>query len=123
MPNNNSMKKILIVEDDTSIRELLKEILEDEGYSVSSSANGSEGLKSLELSVPDLIIMDIMMPVMDGYSFRKELMKNAAWTSIPVLAMSAQTQADHKLLSHGFTNFIHKPLELNHLLEAVSSLA
>ncbi|MFA6236703.1 MAG: response regulator transcription factor [Bacteriovorax sp.] len=117
------MKKILVVEDDTSIRELLIEILEDEGYCVSSSTNGSEGLKALELSIPDLIIMDIMMPVMDGYSFRKELLKNATWNAIPVLAMSAQAQSEQKLELHGFANFINKPLELNHLLETVSALA
>jgi CheY-like chemotaxis protein len=123
MSNNKPMKKILVVEDDTSIRELLIEILEDEGYCVSSSTNGSEGLKALELSIPDLIIMDIMMPVMDGYSFRKELLKNATWNAIPVLAMSAQAQSEQKLELHGFANFINKPLELNHLLETVSALA
>ena len=65
------MKKILIVEDDISIRELLVEILEGQGYQVSSSINGSDGIKSLEKSTPDLILMDVMMPVMDGYTFRK----------------------------------------------------
>lgn len=116
------MKKILIVEDDTSIRELLADILEDEGYAVSSSANGLEGLHSLELSVPDLIIMDVMMPVMDGYSFRAELIKNSKLSLIPILVMSAQAQGIDKLKLHGLTNFINKPLELNHLLATVSSL-
>lgn len=117
------MKKILVVEDDLSIRELLIEILEDEGYLVSSGVNGSEALRQLELCIPDLIIMDIMMPIMDGYTFRKELMKNLNWSSIPVLAMSAQDQVLEKLQSHGLINFIKKPLELNHLLQAVSNLA
>ena len=117
------MKKILVVEDDLSIRELLIEILEDEGYHVSSGSNGSEGLSSLELSTPDLIIMDVMMPIMDGYAFRKELLKNSIWSSIPVIAMSAQAQGLEKLKLHGLTNFISKPLEINHFLETVSSLA
>lgn len=117
------MKKILLVEDDLSIRELLTEILEDEGYVVSSSANGSEGLECLKNTIPDLIIMDIMMPVMDGYAFRKELLKNNKFNSIPVIVMSAQTQGLEKLEAHGLTNFINKPLELSHLLNTVSSLA
>jgi CheY-like chemotaxis protein len=117
------MKKILIVEDDISIRELLTEILEDEGYLIYSAENGSEGLKSLELSMPDLIIMDVMMPVMDGYAFRQELMKKSNWNSIPILVMSAQDQGTEKLASHGLTNFINKPLELNHFIEQVSLLA
>ncbi len=117
------MKKILVVEDDLSIREIIIEILEGEGYLVSSGINGQEGLKSLELSTPDLIIMDIMMPVMDGYAFREKLMKNSEWSSIPTLVMSAQNQSVDKLKSHGLENFINKPLDLSRLLEAVSTLA
>lgn len=117
------MKKILLVEDDLSIRELLTEILEDEGYIVFSTANGFEGLESLKKTIPDLIIMDIMMPIMDGYAFRKELLKNNKLNSIPVLVMSAQSQGLDKLEAHGLTNFINKPIELSHLLDTVSSLA
>lgn len=117
------MKKILVVEDDLSIREIIVEILEAEGYAVSSGINGQEGLKSLESSTPDLIIMDVMMPVMDGYVFRENVMKNSQWCSIPTLVMSAQNQGTDKLKSHGLENFISKPLDLNRLLEAVNTLA
>lgn len=117
------MKKILIIEDDTSIRELLVEIFESEGYLVDSGVNGSEGIKALETNIPDLILMDVMMPVMDGYAFRMEQMKNPKWDSIPVVAMSAQDQGRGKLEDHGITNFINKPLELDRLLETVKSLS
>lgn len=117
------MKKILVVEDDLSIREIIVEILESEGYVVSSGINGRDGLKSLETSTPDLIIMDVMMPIMDGFEFRENLMKNSQWSSIPTLVMSAQNQNLDKLKSHGLENFINKPLDLNRLLEAVSTLA
>ena len=117
------MKKILVVEDDISIRELLVEILESEGYLVSASTNGSEGIKCLETLIPDLILMDIMMPVMDGYAFRKEMLLNPKWNQIPVLAMSAQVQAKEKLADYGLFNFINKPLELNHLLDTVRTLS
>ena len=117
------MKKVLVVEDDTSIRELLIELLESEGYQVTASSNGVEALKSLEDLIPDLILMDIMMPIMDGYAFRKELLLNTIWNQIPVLAMSAQFQGQQKLSDYGIFNFINKPLELNHLLETVKSLS
>ena len=117
------MKKILLVEDDTSIRELLEEILESEGYLVYSSVNGLEGIKALETYSPDLILMDVMMPIMDGYAFKKELLMNPKWNLIPVLAMSAQFQGKEKLADYGITNFINKPLELDHLLETVKTLS
>ena len=123
MLNNPLMKKILVVEDDKSIRELLIEILQDEGYSVTFGENGEEGLKSLESVVPDLILMDVSMPIMDGYTFKSELLKNDQWNTIPVIVMSAQDQGPEKLESHGFSNFIQKPLELNHLLETIIELA
>ena len=64
-------KRILVVEDDTSIRELLVELLESEGYGVASAVNGLEALKYLQSNEnPDLILIDLMMPVMDGYAFR-----------------------------------------------------
>lgn len=117
------MKKILVVEDDTSIRELLIEILEGQGYQVSFGVNGFDGIKSLETIIPDLILMDVMMPVMDGYAFRKELLLNPKWNLIPIVAMSAQDQAKEKLADYGITNFINKPLELDHLLETLKSIA
>lgn len=117
------MKKILIVEDDIAIRELLVEIFESEGYLVESGANGSDGIKSLEKETPDVILMDMLMPVMDGFAFRKETLKNPEWESIPLLAMSAQDQELGKLESYGITNFIHKPLELENLLSQVKQLS
>ena len=117
------MKKILIIEDDISIRELLVEILEGNGYQVFHGTNGLDGIKSLEAIIPDLILMDIMMPLMDGYAFRKELLLNPKWNSIPVVAMSAQFQAKEKLADYEINNFINKPLELDHLLETIRCIA
>jgi CheY-like chemotaxis protein len=115
------MKRILVVEDDTSIRELLVELLESEGYEVNSSENGSEGIKALESMRPDLILMDMMMPIMDGYGFRQAQLERSEWRDIPLVAMSAQEQDD--LENFGIMNFLPKPLEINHLLETVRSLS
>lgn len=114
-------KKILVIEDDNSIRELLTELLEGEGYIVRSSANGQEGLLSLESGfIPDLILVDLMMPVMDGYSFRKEQMKNDQWAKIPTVVMSAESGAKEKLKPYHVTAFLSKPVELDHILHTVA---
>ncbi len=113
-------KRILVVEDDNSIRELLVELLQSEGYEVASAINGLEGLKYLQSqSNPDLILIDLMMPIMDGYTFRTEQMKNALWSKIPVVVMSAEANAKEKLKNYGITAFLSKPVELDTILKTV----
>lgn len=115
-------KRILVVEDDTSIRELLVELLESEGYSVVSAVNGLEGLKCLETKdLPDLILIDLMMPVMDGYTFRSEQLKNAIWAKIPTVVMSAEANAKEKMKNFNITAFLSKPVDLETILKTVST--
>lgn len=117
-------KRILVVEDDTSIRELLVELLESEGYAVSSAVNGLEGLKYLQSETnPDLILIDLMMPVMDGYSFRTEQLKNAVWSKIPTVVMSAEANAKEKMKNFSITAFLSKPVELDTILKTVARYA
>ncbi len=114
-------KRILVIEDDASIRELLVELLESEGYEVGSAINGLEGLKYLkENKIPDLILIDLMMPVMDGYSFRSEQLKNAKWSHIPVVVMSAEANTKDKMKNYQITSFLSKPVELETVLKTVS---
>ena len=113
-------KRILVVEDDTSIRELLVELLESEGYSVASAVNGLEGIRYLQSNEnPHLILIDLMMPVMDGYSFRTEQLKNSEWSKIPVVVMSAEANAKEKMKNFGITAFLSKPVELDTILKTV----
>jgi CheY-like chemotaxis protein len=115
-------KRILVIEDDVSIRELLVELLESEGYEVSSSVNGLEGLKSLEKKdLPHLILIDLMMPVMDGYSFRAEQLKNPLWAKIPTIVMSAEVNAKEKMTNYNITAFLSKPVELETILSTVAT--
>ncbi len=114
-------KRILVVEDDTSIRELLVELLESEGYAVASAVNGLEALKSLQSApLPDLILIDLMMPVMDGYSFRTEQLKNAIWSRIPTVVMSAEANAKEKMKNFNITAFLSKPVELDTIIKTVA---
>ncbi len=113
-------KHILVVEDDLSIRELLIELLVSEGHQVGSASNGAEGLQYLETQKnPDLILFDLMMPVMDGYSFRLEQLKHNAWSKIPVIVMSAETNAKEKMKRFGIDYFLTKPVDLENILLAV----
>jgi len=117
-------KRILVIEDDNSIRELLVELLQSEGYEVSSAVNGLEGLKSLEKNKkPDLILIDLMMPVMDGYSFRSEQMKHPVWSKIPVVVMSAEANAKEKMKNFNITAFLSKPVELDTILKTVEKFS
>jgi CheY-like chemotaxis protein len=113
-------KRILIVEDDNSIRELLVELLQSEGYEVNAAVNGLEGLKYLQTQQnPDLILIDLMMPVMDGYTFRTEQLKNKNWSGIPTVVMSAEANAKEKMKEYHITAFLSKPVELDTILDTV----
>lgn len=117
-------KRILVVEDDTSIRELLVELLESEGYEVASAVNGLEGLKCLQTgATPNLILIDLMMPVMDGYSFRTEQLKNPKWSGIPTVVMSAEANAKEKMKNFNITAFLSKPVELETILKTVAQFS
>jgi CheY-like chemotaxis protein len=117
-------KSILVVEDDTSIRELIVELLESEGYSVASAINGLEGIKHLEAKGnPDLILIDLMMPVMDGYTFRNEQLKNDVWANIPTVVMSAEANAKEKMKNFNITAFLSKPVELDTILKTVAQFS
>lgn len=81
--------KILVVEDDSLMRHLFTMLLESEGWRVSTAAHGRDGLKQLDANCPDLILLDLMMPVMDGFEFLDHLHKNPAWGTIPVVVVTA----------------------------------
>lgn len=117
-------KRILVIEDDNSIRELLVELLETEGYVVSSAMNGLEGLDKLQKEpLPNLILIDLMMPVMDGYSFRTEQLKINEWSKIPTVVMSAEATAKEKMKNLNITALLTKPVELETILQTVATYA
>jgi CheY-like chemotaxis protein len=113
---------ILIVEDDDDIREALSQILELEGYTVRQAANGREALDiSSHEPLPSLILLDLMMPVMDGWQFRSEQMKNPALANVPVLVISADANVHEKAASFGAASVLPKPISLDRLLRAVET--
>jgi CheY-like chemotaxis protein len=111
-----SQKKILVIEDDANIRDVLKLALEFEGYEVVSAKNGKEGLDLLEETDPGLILLDLMMPVMNGWEFVDHLKEKNLFEKYPVVVVSAYSE---RAKSIDCRDFVLKPLELEDLLSSV----
>lgn len=109
-------KRILIVEDDASIRDVLKLALEFEGYEVAIAKNGKEGLEMLSQTNPGLILLDLMMPVMNGWEFVEHLKNENLFKKYPVIVVSAYSERAKAI---DCKDFVMKPLELEQLLESV----
>lgn len=120
MSSGEGKKRVLVVEDDKDIRASVMEVLEDAGFLTGSAANGAEALESLRAGPrPDLILLDLMMPVMDGFAFREEQKKNASWAGIPVVIMSADGNITAKRERAGTAGYIKKPLDIVDLIQIV----
>lgn len=111
-----TQKEILLVEDDENIQDVVKLALEFEGYKVVSANNGKEALNILSSLNPGLILLDLMMPVMNGWEFMEEFRKRDTAKDIPVVVISAYSE---RAVNIDCTEFVQKPLELDTLLNAV----
>lgn len=109
------MKHVLIIEDDRDIRDALFEVLEAEGYDVRAAANGAEGLCEAHAHHPDLILLDLMMPVMNGWQFRAAQKLDDSLRDVPVVVMSAVRQPGDV----DAAAFLPKPCALDEILSAV----
>jgi len=117
------MKTILIIEDDTVLRETTAEILEIENYKVVTAPNGKRGVEQARIILPDLILCDIMMPEMDGYELLKILSKDKKTKRIPFIFMSAKTEMKdvRKGMDLGADDYLTKPISEELLLSAIGS--
>jgi two-component system cell cycle response regulator DivK len=118
------MKRVLIADDKATSRELVRTVLEKEGYAVVEAADGIEALRSALESAPDLIILDLQMPGLDGFSVLQELRKDARFLATPILALTASAmQGDReRALTNGFTGYVTKPIRLQVLRSEVQRL-
>ena len=117
------MYKVLLIEDDTVVRENTAELLELSNYQVITAPNGKLGVISAVSSLPDIILCDIMMPEMDGYSVLEALSKNPDTKHIPFVFLSAKTEHKdiRKGMDMGADDYLTKPFEENDLLSAIES--
>ena len=96
MSNNNKGKKILVIDDDDKIRKMLTFLFLAKGFDVDSAENGLKALEVAEELVPDVIIVDLMMPVMDGFEFCKRIRERALFKSVPLIVLSALTASEYR---------------------------
>lgn len=117
------MKTILLIEDDRALRENTKELLELSGYSVMTAPNGKTGIQVAKENMPDIIICDIMMPVIDGYGVLENLSSDEKTKQIPFIFLSAKTE--HKEIRKGMDlgadDYLTKPFEEEDLISAIES--
>ena len=118
------MKKILIADDKATSRELLRTVLERQGYEVMEAADGEEALQKALAEFPDLILLDLQMPRRTGYEVLGELRKDARHAALPIIALTASAmQGDReRALAAGFTGYLAKPVALVQLREEVQRL-
>lgn len=120
------MPQILVVEDDNAIRGLVTELLRDDGYDVREATNGIEALERLQEQRPDLIVLDLMMPVMDGWRFVEECRREPGCGEVPIVVTSAShdlPRTAEKLRSFGVRTCLAKPFDLDGLLALVERYA
>ncbi len=116
--------KVLVVDDEPEILQLLQYNFSKKGLEVATARNGQEGLELIRQDPPQIIVLDIMMPVMNGIEMCRELRKEESYKNIPVLFLSA-TSDDMLILSAmkaGGDHFVSKPIRLNLLFELVRKL-
>ncbi|HEX8434015.1 response regulator [Archangium sp.] len=110
---------VLVVDDDPDILEALSEILEAEGFEIRRARNGKEALERLEPHPPQLILLDLMMPVMDGWEFAQRMRQRPPVATIPIIVLSADRNVGSKATDIGAVGHLAKPFELNDLLDMV----
>jgi CheY-like chemotaxis protein len=118
------MAKILLVEDNEMNRDMLSRRLERKGYSVALAIDGAEGLRQARADRPDLILMDMSLPVIDGWEATRQLKADQTTKDIPVIALTAHAMAsdEQKAREAGCDDFDTKPIELPRLLTKMEAL-
>jgi len=117
----HSGETIMVVDDDPSIRDFLRLSLENAGFKIIVEKDAIGALKTLTAQPPDLILLDIMMPQMDGLSMCKAIKANPEFSNIPVIFVTASVERDNvkKAIDAGAHGFIAKPLQHENLLQSI----
>jgi len=114
-------KKLLIVDDEKIILDVLQELLVLEGYIVTTAYNGIQGLEKFYDSRPDLVMTDMMMPLMNGRDLIKEIRKNPVNNNIPIILTSSMTNVS-AFTNEGWQLFIKKPADIDFIIESIKVL-
>jgi CheY-like chemotaxis protein len=115
-------KVILVVDDESIVVEISKRKLEERGYEVMTASNGQEALECLKSKIPDLILLDIQTPEMNGYTFIMEKSKIPEYVDIPVIVLTAYNEMEPLFQRHGVKAYLVKPLKLQDLVDKVAQV-
>ena len=118
-------KRILIADDETDIVETLQFMLEVEGFECLTAYNGEDALNLAKREMPDLLILDVMMPKINGYKVCRLLKFDAKYKNIPILMVTARSQEEDKMIGEetGADEYITKPFEINDVVEKVKKIS
>lgn len=118
------MKKILVAEDHEPSRELVREILEARGYQVVEARDGREALQQIQETAPDLVLLDIQLPVVNGFAVLNQLRQDPRFAALRVVAVTAFAMRGdrEKALSAGFDAYLTKPIDATTLREQIEKL-
>ncbi len=112
---------VLVVDDDPDILDAICDILDAEGYRVSRARHGQEALREIESERPDVILLDLMMPVMDGVAFAQALRSRPAFRDVPIVVISADGNP-HRAAAVGAMGYLAKPFDIDALLAQVAGI-
>ena len=118
------MPKVLVVEDNEMNRDMLTRRLERRGYEVITAVDGEDGVNKARSNLPDIILMDMDLPVLDGWAATRQLKASPETKSIPVIALTAHAMAGdrEKALEAGCDDYDTKPVEFSRLIEKIEAL-
>ncbi len=119
-----AIKKVLVVDDSPTDQHLLTQLLQKNGYTVVTANNGEEGVRKAKSEKPDLVLMDIVMPGMNGFQATRSISKDPATATIPVIVCSSKDQETDKAwgLRQGAKDYIVKPVTERELMEKIKAL-
>ena len=115
-------KRVLVVEDDTDVRWMIADYLTSRGYKVETAIDGTQALQRLEGEAPDLVTVDMSMPIVDGAQVVEALRRRRGWERVPVLMISASHEAPEWAAKASQVKLLQKPFELRALSEVVERL-
>jgi CheY-like chemotaxis protein len=114
---------ILVVDDEFSVAEVLESVLADAGHDVVTAINGRQGLERLKERLPDLVLLDFMMPIMDGSAMLKAMREEPGYRNIPAVVMSSLPESAVLEAAKGrYTAFLRKPFKLGAVIDIVNAL-
>jgi two-component system chemotaxis response regulator CheY len=120
---NEGTRDVLVVDDDLFLTEIISDVLEAEGHTARKANNGLEALELIRERKPEIILLDLMMPVMNGWELADHLRSNPDWADIPVVVITANYQLHHTQQVAGARAVITKPFDIDQLVHAVQLYA